>query len=71
MGVPNSVSHAEATLNWQSENVVAQNKVLTQILAQQTKLVKTQETFSSQVKSLETSLDSTLSTLSSGLHFPF
>ncbi|GJX59957.1 hypothetical protein Tco_0291347 [Tanacetum coccineum] len=34
-GHANTISPAEATLNWQSENAVAQNKVLVKILSQQ------------------------------------
>ncbi|GKA55894.1 hypothetical protein Tco_0754966, partial [Tanacetum coccineum] len=34
-GHANAISPVEATLNWQSENVVAQNKVLVKILSQQ------------------------------------
>ncbi|GJX60433.1 putative reverse transcriptase domain, viral movement protein [Tanacetum coccineum] len=34
-GQANTISSAEATLNWQSENAVAQNKVLVKILSQQ------------------------------------
>nr|GEW78745.1 hypothetical protein [Tanacetum cinerariifolium] len=36
-GYANTISPAEATLNWQSENAVAQNKVLGKILSQQNK----------------------------------
>ncbi|GJW66777.1 hypothetical protein Tco_0121201 [Tanacetum coccineum] len=44
---------AEATLNWQSENVVAQNKVLVKILSQQGVITNSQEYLSSRVRSLE------------------
>ncbi|KAL4582307.1 hypothetical protein LXL04_006854 [Taraxacum kok-saghyz] len=52
-GSPTSISHAEATLNWQSENVVAQNRVLSQILSQQSLISKSHETIFSKVKTLE------------------
>ncbi|GJS28656.1 putative zinc finger, CCHC-type containing protein [Tanacetum coccineum] len=52
-GQANTISPAEATLNWQSENVVAQNKVLVKILSQQGMITNSQEYLSSRVRSLE------------------
>ncbi|GJX32307.1 putative zinc finger, CCHC-type containing protein [Tanacetum coccineum] len=52
-GHANTISPAEATLNWQSENVVAQNKVLVKILSQQGMITNSQEYLSSRVRSLE------------------
>ncbi|GJS98904.1 hypothetical protein Tco_0820074 [Tanacetum coccineum] len=49
----NTISPAEATLNWQSENAVAQNKVLVKILSQQGMITNSQEYLSSRVRSLE------------------
>nr|GEZ91791.1 putative zinc finger, CCHC-type [Tanacetum cinerariifolium] len=48
-----TISPAEATLNWQSENDVAQNKVLVKILSQQSMITNSQEYLSSRVRSLE------------------
>ncbi|GJZ18951.1 hypothetical protein Tco_0555541 [Tanacetum coccineum] len=39
-GHANTISPAEATLNWQSENAIAQNKVLVKILSQQEAEIK-------------------------------
>nr|GEY05331.1 putative zinc finger, CCHC-type [Tanacetum cinerariifolium] len=39
-GHANTINPAEATLNWKSENVVAQNKVLVKILSQQKSTVQ-------------------------------
>ncbi|GKB58812.1 hypothetical protein Tco_0914998 [Tanacetum coccineum] len=52
-GHANTISPAEATLNWQSENAVAQNKVLVKILPQQGMIINSQEYLSSRVRSLE------------------
>ncbi|GJX37233.1 hypothetical protein Tco_0250536 [Tanacetum coccineum] len=52
-GHANTISPAEATLNWQSENAVAQNKVLVKILSQQSMITNSQEYLSSRVRSLE------------------
>ncbi|GJS47542.1 putative zinc finger, CCHC-type containing protein [Tanacetum coccineum] len=52
-GQANTISPAEATLNWQSENAVAQNKVLVKILSQQGMITNSQEYLSSKVRSLE------------------
>ncbi|GJV11255.1 hypothetical protein Tco_1352796 [Tanacetum coccineum] len=52
-GHANTISPAEATLNWQSENAVAQNKVLVKILSQQGMITNSQEYLSSRVRSLE------------------
>ncbi|GJZ14294.1 hypothetical protein Tco_0549524 [Tanacetum coccineum] len=52
-GHANIISPAEATLNWQSENVVAQNKVLVKILSQQSMIINSQEYLSSRVRYLE------------------
>ncbi|GKE51786.1 hypothetical protein Tco_1486942 [Tanacetum coccineum] len=52
-GHANKISPAEATLNWQSEKVVAQNKVLVKILSQQGMITNSQEYLSSRVRSLE------------------
>ena len=47
-GTKKQVSSAEATLNWQAENVVAQNKVLSKILDNQQKMAEVvTHTFSS------------------------
>ena len=52
-GATTQVSHAEATLNWQSENAVAQNKALNQILSQQSIFSKAQEAIYSKVKTID------------------
>nr|GEU46858.1 hypothetical protein [Tanacetum cinerariifolium] len=52
-GHANTIRLAEATLNWQSENAVAQNKVLVKILSQQSMITNSQEYLSSRVRSLE------------------
>nr|GEX01971.1 putative zinc finger, CCHC-type [Tanacetum cinerariifolium] len=52
-GHANKISPAEATLNWQSENAVAQNKVLVKILSQQSMITNSQEYLSSRDRSLE------------------
>ncbi|GKE13877.1 hypothetical protein Tco_1421454 [Tanacetum coccineum] len=52
-GQANIISSAEATLNWQSENAVGQNKVLVKILSQQGMITNSQEYLSSRVRSLE------------------
>ncbi|GKD82594.1 hypothetical protein Tco_1349433, partial [Tanacetum coccineum] len=52
-GHANTISPDEATLNWQSENVVAQNKVLVKILSQQSMITNSQEYLSSRVRPLE------------------
>ncbi|KAI3808004.1 hypothetical protein L1987_23944 [Smallanthus sonchifolius] len=52
-GSPNQITAAEATLNWQSENIVAQNNVLKTILAQQSRFNMTQEALVDRVQSLE------------------
>ncbi|GKE39534.1 hypothetical protein Tco_1462939 [Tanacetum coccineum] len=49
----NTISPTEATLNWQSENVVAQNKVLVKILSQQGMITNSQEYLSLRVRSLK------------------
>ncbi|MFS7950984.1 hypothetical protein Hanom_Chr07g00589661 [Helianthus anomalus] len=51
--VPESVTAAKATLNWQSENVVAQNRALNTILAQQNNITKAHEDLTSRVQELE------------------
>ncbi|KAL4556804.1 hypothetical protein LXL04_034966 [Taraxacum kok-saghyz] len=50
---PTPISHAQATLNWKSENVVAQNRVLIQILLRQSLISKSDEAIFSKVKTLE------------------
>ncbi|GKD40284.1 hypothetical protein Tco_1260491 [Tanacetum coccineum] len=52
-GHANTISPVEAILNWQSENVIAQNKVLVKILSQQSMITNSQEYISSRVRSLE------------------
>ncbi|KAF5785985.1 hypothetical protein HanRHA438_Chr10g0447441 [Helianthus annuus] len=52
-GVPESIIAAEATLNWQSENAVAQNMALNTILAQQDSITKAHEDLTSGVQDLE------------------
>ncbi|MFS7977429.1 hypothetical protein Hanom_Chr10g00903861 [Helianthus anomalus] len=52
-GVPESIIAAKATLNWQSENVVAQNKALNTILARQNNITKAHEDLTSRVQELE------------------
>uniref|UniRef100_A0A251TWY6 Putative zinc finger, CCHC-type n=1 Tax=Helianthus annuus TaxID=4232 RepID=A0A251TWY6_HELAN len=52
-GVPESITAAEATLNWQSENAVAQNKALNAILAHQNNITKAHENLTSRVQELE------------------
>uniref|UniRef100_A0A251U066 Uncharacterized protein n=1 Tax=Helianthus annuus TaxID=4232 RepID=A0A251U066_HELAN len=52
-GVPESITAAEATLNWQSENAVAQNKALSAILAHQNNITKAHENLTSRVQELE------------------
>ncbi|KAJ9550757.1 hypothetical protein OSB04_014802 [Centaurea solstitialis] len=56
-GQPTQIGPAKCTLNWQSENAVAQNKVLKRILTQQSKSMKTQETLVSKVQTLEVIID--------------
>ena len=45
-GTKKQVSSAEAALNWQAENGVAQNKVLSKILDNQQKMAIVTHTFS-------------------------
>ncbi|KAI3797297.1 hypothetical protein L1987_32553 [Smallanthus sonchifolius] len=52
-GSPNQITAAEATLNRQSENVVAQNNVLKTILAQKSRFNQTQKALFDKVHSLE------------------
>ncbi|KAI3670364.1 hypothetical protein L1987_87955 [Smallanthus sonchifolius] len=52
-GATNQTTAVEATLNWQSENAVAQNNVLKTILAQQDSFTKTQEELVSRMQGLE------------------
>nr|GEU83962.1 putative zinc finger, CCHC-type [Tanacetum cinerariifolium] len=52
-GHANTISPTEATLNWQSENAVAQNKVLVKILSQESMITNSQDYLSSRVRSLE------------------
>ncbi|GJR02305.1 hypothetical protein Tco_0525289 [Tanacetum coccineum] len=52
-GHANTISPAEAILNWQSENAITQNKVLVKILSQQGVITNSQEYLSSRVRSLE------------------
>ncbi|GKA23676.1 reverse transcriptase domain-containing protein [Tanacetum coccineum] len=50
---PKKRNPTEATLNWQSENAIAQNKFLVKILSQQGMITNSQEYLSSRVRSLE------------------
>ncbi|KAL8199477.1 hypothetical protein R6Q57_013045 [Mikania cordata] len=52
-GAFSSTTAVEATLNWQSENVVAQNQALKVILIQQTNLSKNQELLAGRVQTVE------------------
>ncbi|MFS7976536.1 hypothetical protein Hanom_Chr10g00893611 [Helianthus anomalus] len=52
-GIPESVTAAEATLNWQSENVVAQNRAINTILARQDNITKAHENLTIRVQELE------------------
>ncbi|KAJ9547117.1 hypothetical protein OSB04_019660 [Centaurea solstitialis] len=56
-GQPTQIGPAKCTLNWQSENAVAKNKVLKKTLTQQSKSFKTQETLVSKVQTLEVIID--------------
>ncbi|GKG22493.1 hypothetical protein Tco_0387796, partial [Tanacetum coccineum] len=56
-GHANTISPTEATLNWQSENAVAQNKIVVKILLQQGMITNSQEYLSSRVRSLESIID--------------
>ncbi|KAK1431442.1 hypothetical protein QVD17_07901 [Tagetes erecta] len=52
-GVQHQVTPAEATLNWQSENAVAQNNALRSIIAKQEDLLKSQAALSNRMTGLE------------------
>ncbi|KAL8226705.1 hypothetical protein R6Q57_016537 [Mikania cordata] len=56
-GASSSTTAAEATLNWQSENVVAQNQALKAILIQQKNLSKNQETLAGRVHTIESTIN--------------
>ncbi|KAK1413214.1 hypothetical protein QVD17_34985 [Tagetes erecta] len=52
-GVQHQITPAEATLNWQSENAVAQNNALRSIIAKQEDLLKSQAALSNRMTGLE------------------
>jgi len=52
-GIPSTITEAEETLNWQSENTVAQNNALKDLMSKQITITKTQEALLNKVHGIE------------------